>query len=174
MNPALGALLLLALPGAAGRPLDHQGSLGLVAAVGAEYASLVLADCVGCPATGLVADTALALEVGGTAAVGDAGSEFGLRLRLSRLSEASGESVLLGYRRYSGPDEWKTFFAFDLVGTFRPSKTLGARAGLGVLHDFTPLFGLYADAGVGFGLGAGRRFSVDLLVGLQARSYLLE
>jgi hypothetical protein len=90
------------------------------------------------------------------------------------LTPDPGEALLAGYRQYFGSEEWKTFFSFDLEGTARPIKSLGARASLGLMRELSEVLGAYADAGASFGFGGGRRFGVELGVGLQARSYLLE
>ena len=156
---------------------EHDGSLGLFAALGAEYANLVVADCFFCGESGRAGSTIVGvdalLDVGGTMAVGP-GGELLARFRLVFLSPARGESVLFGYRKYWGKDELKTFLSFDLMGTFRPVQTFGARPGFGVMWDFSPVVGAWLDAAGTFGIGRGRRFAGELTVGLQARSYLLE
>ena len=183
--PALLALALLLAP-SPGRAqdrqttLEHNGSLSLFATLGAEYSALVVTDCDTCTdASGNSHPKSISglnsnLDVGGSIAVGQSGSEILLRGRFTFLSPAWGGSVLLGYRKYFGKDEFKTFVSFDLMGTFRPVKTVGARAAFGVMWDFSPIMGLWVDAGGTFGLGVGRRFGGELNVGFQARSYLLE
>jgi hypothetical protein len=92
--------------------------------------------------TAPIAELSAALDVGATMAVGESGSDMVLRGRLVFLSAARGGSVLFGYRKYFGRDQVKTYASFDLQGTFRPVKTLGARAGFGVMYDFSPLLGV--------------------------------
>jgi hypothetical protein len=99
------------------------------------------------------------LDVGGTLAVGQAGGELLLRGRLVFLSPAKGFSVFLGYRKYWGKDDFKTFVAADLMASITPTATFGARPGFGVVWDFSPIMGLWAEAAGTFGLGWGRRLA---------------
>jgi hypothetical protein len=154
--------------------LDHSGSLGLLVAAGTEFATTEIADCLTCQPERTLAEFGALLDLGATAAVGSEGNELTLRLRLNRLTAASGESIFFGYRSYFGRDELKTFAAFDLAAVLRPIAAGGARVAFGVAWDFSPLFGVWAEAGANFALGEGRRFGVELGLGLQARSYLLE
>lgn len=153
---------------------EHNGSLGAFAATGPEYSALVVGDCLFCAGTRTITGWSSILDVGGTLSVGQSGSEIVLRGRLVSLSPARGESLLLGYRRYFGKDELKTFGSFDLMGTFRPVQTLGARAGFGAIWDFSSIMGLWLDLGGSFGVGQGRRFGAEMSVGFQGRTYLLE
>ncbi|MBI5547879.1 MAG: hypothetical protein HY901_28685 [Deltaproteobacteria bacterium] len=159
---------------------EHNGSLGFFLSLGTEYSAIVDADCVFCTgssegvrARSITGANSL-LDLGGTMAIGQSGSELTLRGRLVFLSPARGESLLLGYRKYWGKDEIKTFVSAELMGTFRPVQTLGARAGFGAMWDFSPVMGLWLDAAGTFGFGYGRRFGGELSIGFQARSYLLE
>jgi len=174
------ALALCGLAGATARaqarevPLQHTHSLGAFVAVGTEYSALVVNHCVFCGGGQSITGFDSVLDFGGTLAVGDSGSELALRGRLVFLSPAKGESVLLGYRKYFGKDEIKTFASFDLMGTFRPVLTGGARAAFGGMWDFSPIMGLWLEAGGSFGFGSGRRFGAELMLGFQGRTYLLE
>jgi hypothetical protein len=154
--------------------LDHAGSVGLLLGSSLEFSTTEIADCVTCGTERAFATFSPVFDLGGSLAIGDEGNELIARLRLVRFSEASGETLLLGYRGYFGFEEWKSYFGLELQGTLRPVRTVGARASIGVMYELSSLFGLWAEAGSGFGLGGGRRFGVDLGLGLQARSYLLE
>ena len=153
---------------------EHNGSLGAFATLGGEYSALVVTDCVFCASGKSIDGFDAILDVGGTLAVGQSGSELVLRGRLVFLSRARGESLMFGYRKYFGRDEFKTFVSFDLMGTFEPVKTVGARAAFGAIWDFSSIMGLWVEAGATFGVGAGRRFGAELSLGFQARTYLLE
>ncbi|MGC4114069.1 MAG: hypothetical protein QM765_05305 [Myxococcales bacterium] len=181
--------LLLACPSAFAQEKEftreHDGSLGGFATLGVEYTSIVVADCLFCTgsstdANGVVhpAKTIdgpnMVLDVGGTLAVGQAGGEFLLKARLNFLSPAKGLSAFVGYRKYWGKDEFKTFLSIDVLANFMPTVTFGARPGFGVVWDFSPIMGMWAEAAGTFGLGWGRRFGAELTVGFQARTYLLE
>lgn len=186
--PAVLVAALLVCPGASPaqeRELtrEHDGSLGAFAALGVEYTSLVIAQCFGCTGSSYengvyhLADSIsgpdLVLDLGGTLAVGQPGGEFVLRGRFVSLSRAKGVSAFLGYRKYWGKDDFKTFIAIDLMANFMPTVTFGARPGFGVAWDFSSIMGLWAEAGGTLGIGWGYRFGLELTVGFQARSYLL-
>lgn len=174
---ALAALLLGPMCAyAQGREvtLEHGGSVGLFAAAGAEYSSLVLNDCVFCLRGKTLDGPNALLDVGATLSFTQTSSELLLRGRLAFLSPARGESLLLGFRKYWGRDEFKTFAGLELMGTFRPVQTGGARVGFGAIWDFSPIMGLWAEAGATFGIGQGRRFGAEITLGFQGRSYLLE
>jgi hypothetical protein len=175
---SVGAALLLAGAGALGQERvayrEHTGSLGAFVALGGEYSALVVSKCAFCSTGTNVEGFDAILDAGGTLAVGQSGSELLLRFRLVFLSHARGESVLFGYRKYFGRDDFKTFASFDLMGTFEPVLTVGARAGFGVIWDFSSIMGLWVDAAATFGVGQGRRFGAELNIGFQARTYLFE
>jgi len=174
---ALLAAVLVSVPaGAAERDLslEHEGSVGLFLAAAPEYSALTLGDCVFCTGDRSIVGVNLVTDFGATIAVGGWGSELLLRFRYVSLSTAKGESVLFGYRKYFGRDEIKTFVGLDVQFTFRPVITLGARAGFGVMWDFSPIMGLWAEVDGSFGVGLGRRFGAELAIGFQARSYLLQ
>jgi len=175
---SLGALLAICGTSARaqerGAYLEHNGSLGGFVTLGGEYSALVVTGCVFCANGKAVDGFDAILDVGGTLAVGQSGSELILRGRLVFLSHARGESLLFGYRKYFGRDDFKTFAGFDLMGTFEPVKTIGARASFGAIWDFSSIMGLWLDAGASFGVGAGRRFGAEINLGFQARTYLFE
>lgn len=165
-----------------GRELSkqHDGSLGLFGALGAEYTGLVIADCFFCtgstagsPARAVDGFDAI-LDLGGSLAVGQSNSELLLRGRLVFLSPARGVTVLFGYRKYWGMDELKTYVAADVLVTLVPTVVFGVRPNFGVMWDFSPIMGVWAEAGGTFAVGWGRRFGGEITVGFQARSYLLE
>ena len=164
---------------------EHDGSLGVFAALGVEYSSTVVADCFFCTGSSVGSDGKVRLartidgpdallDLGGSVAVGQAGSELILRARWAFLSPARGFSLMLGYRKYWGKDELKTFVAADVVATFVPLTAFGVRPGFGVMWDFSSIMGLWAEAAGTFQAGWGRRFGAELTIGFQARSYLLE
>jgi len=168
--------LLVAAPASAEEvaSLEHTGSVGLFVAVGPEWATTEVAPCLTCRSDKVAAGFGALLDLGGTIAVGSEGSELAAKLRLVRLAgEGNGEAALVGDRRYFGRDELKSFFSFDAQLFWRPTVVGGARAGIGGMWDFSPLFGLWLETGASFGLGQGRRFGVELGLGLQGRSYLL-
>ncbi len=170
----LTALVLASPAGAQERreSLEHAGSVGLFAGVGPLYSTVV--DCPSCAASGAISGFSGLLDVGGLVALGSEGFELSARLRLTRFSGASGEALLAGVRRSFGRDEWKSYFEVDLEGILRPTRLLGPRAALGVLYDFSAVFGIYLEGGVAVDLGAGRRVGADVTFGAQLRSFLLQ
>ncbi len=154
--------------------LDHAGSVGLIVGVGPEYSGSIKADCLFCLGEQTLIGVSGLFDIGATVAINQEGDEIVLRGRLVRLSSSNGESLLLGYRKYFGRDEIKTFASLDLQASFRPVKTLGARGSFGVMYDFSPIFGIWLDGGGSFGFGYGRRFGLETTIGMQARSYLFE
>ena len=152
--------------------LDHAGSLGLIFGAFGSYESIERATCLTCETTAILTGPSLSLDLGASLAVGWEGAELLLRLRLTRLGDAPGEAVFVGFRHYFGRDAWKTFASLEVGGHFRPIAAGGARGGFGVAWDFSPLFGLWAEAAASFALGEGRLFGAQLGLGLQARTYL--
>lgn|GEM_PF-1359599 len=152
--------------------LEHAGSLGLIVGVFGNYESIERADCLTCETTEVLTGMGAALDIGASLGVGWEGAELTLRLRLTRLGPASGEAILAGFRSYFGRDEWKTYASFELAGHIRPIAAGGARAGFGVAWDFSPIFGLWAEAAAAFAFGKGRLFGAQVGLGLQARTYL--
>lgn len=171
------AASLVAAPVRAGErvlSLEHDGSVGVFLTAAPEFSSLTLSECVTCITTSVVDGFDLVNDLGVSISPEGWGAELLLRFRYVSLSRAKGEAVLFGYRRYFGRDEVKTFMELDLHATFRPVLTGGARAGFGVMWDFSPVMGLWADLAGSFGVGRGRRFGAELAIGFQARSYLLQ
>lgn len=163
-------------PSTAGAPryftLEHAGSLGLIVGIFGNYESIERADCLTCETTEVLTGMSASLDIGASLGVGWEGAELTLRLRLTRLGPASGEAILAGFRSYFGRDEWKTYASFELAGHIRPIAAGGARAGFGVAWDFSPIFGLWAEAAAAFAFGKGRLFGAQVGLGLQARTYL--
>jgi hypothetical protein len=154
--------------------LDHAGSVGFIVGVGPEYSGSIKADCLFCLGEQTLVDVSGVFDIGATVAINQEGDEIVLRGRLVRLSSSNGESLLLGYRKYFGREEIKTFASLDLQTTFRPVKTMGVRGSFGVMYDFSPILGIWLDGGGSFGFGYGRRFGLETTIGMQARSYLFE
>ncbi|MDR0967000.1 MAG: hypothetical protein LBM75_10990 [Myxococcales bacterium] len=152
--------------------LEHTGSLGFIAGAFGNYESIEKARCLACHTTEILSGPSASLDVGASLAIGWEGSELTLRLRLTRLGDVPGEAIFLGGRSYFGRDEWKTYVTFELAGHFRPIGAGGARGGFGVAWDFSPIFGLWAEAAASFALGQGRLFGAQFGVGIQARTYL--
>jgi hypothetical protein len=175
---AILSLLFLFVPAARAQErrasLEHAGSVGLLVGLGPLYSTIVVANCPSCGGTRVINGFAGVLDLGGSIAVGAEGAELTARLRLARLWAAGGESLLLGFRRSFGVEEWKTYFEIELEAMLRPTWLLGPRAVLGVMHDFSPVFGLYAEGGLAVDIGGGRRVGVDVTFGAQARSFLLQ
>jgi hypothetical protein len=154
--------------------LDHSGSLGLLVGVAPEWGTFELSACPTCEVDRVLGGYSALLDLGGTMAVGQEGSELALRLRLTLLSALRGAAVQFGYRHFFGRDAFKTYFSFDLRSDLAPALTVGARAGFGAMFELSPLVGLYAEPGASFGIGQGRRFGAEFFVGAQFRSFLLE
>lgn len=152
--------------------LEHAGSLGLIVGLFGNYESLEKAACLTCETTEVLTGASASIDLGASLGVGWEGAELTLRLRLTRLGKAQGEALFLGFRSYFGRDAWKTYVSFELAGLFRPIAAGGARAGFGVAWDFSPIFGLWAEAAASFALGQGRLFGAQLGLGIQARTYL--
>ncbi len=176
---ALAIALALAAPAAASAQerevaLDHAGSVGLIAAAGPEWGTFEIGRCPTCQIDRVLAGFSVLLDVGGTVAVGQEGSELALRLRLVGASELRGVAAAFGYRHFFGFEELKTYFSFDLLADFAPALAGGARASFGAMYELSPVLGLYSEAGASFALGQGRRFGAELTFGLQARSYWLQ
>lgn len=152
--------------------LDHEGALGLSLGLLAAYRSTEKSTCLSCKTEEVALGFDGILDVAATLGVGWEGAELVLRFQMSRLDTHPGEAVSFGFRHYFGKDEWKTFLGLELVGAIRPLAGGGLRPGFGIQWDFSPVFGLWAEAAGQFVLGKGRTFGAQLGIGVQARSYL--
>jgi hypothetical protein len=147
---------------------DHRGAAGLLVGTGLEHK-----EQVGFGGERDGGPRAL-LDLGGTAAVGHSGNEFTLFGRAALGGPGVNWALVGGYRGFFGADRLKTFFDLDLAAQVWPAFTLGPRIGFGAQYELSPLFGVIAAAAGQLGAGAGLRFSVELTLAVQARSYLLE
>lgn len=151
---------------------SHRGSLGLTAAAGGEYSTLIGATSKQRSETGL----RVPLELGGSLGITDKSE-----LRVSGRFEPGvykvalvGLSFYVGLRQSFGREKWKTFFDLDAAVHALPAVTLGVRFAIGVQYDFADIAGVYASAGAQIGGLLHLRFSGEVMVGLQFRSYLFE
>ncbi len=150
--------------------LDHRGALGLELLPGVEHASLVVNTNLPPPnfdATRFV----LGLEP--TIAIGREGNEIVGTLRLLRGPDW-GAAFGARFRKYFGRDEWKTFADFGIKVDSTPRWAAGPHVGLGVMYEFSPLVGVFANLGGSIEFGNGIRAAAEGFLGLQARSYLIE
>jgi hypothetical protein len=166
---AVFAALVTARGAFAEERYDHRGAVGLLVGSGFEYASTI-----GRIVSVDTAPSAL-FDLGVTTHMGLNSNELKLFARASFIPGVRRLSLVGGYRGYFGDDRVKTFFDLDLALRLLPQATLGPRVGLGVQYELTPVLGLYAGLGGQIGVGPQlARFSGELLVGFQGRSYLLE
>ncbi len=151
---------------------SHRGALGLTAAAGGEFSTLVGAVDRVNSESGL----RIPLELGGTLGVTDR-SELTVSGRFSPgvlgVSLVS-LSFYAGLRQSFGYDRWKTFFDLQAAVHALPVVTLGARVGFGVQYDFADIAGVYAAVAAQLGGLLHLRFSAEVVVGLQFRTYLFE
>ena len=153
---------------------EHTGSVGGTVSLGAELVALQRPSCATCAEAASFSALTPFIDLGGTLAVGAGGNELALKLRLHRFTEAAGESLFFGFRTYFGKDRFKTLFAGDLQVSFRPLLALGGRVAVGALYELSPVLAMYSEGGVEFGIGSGKRFGGEVLIGIQGRSYLFE
>lgn len=166
---ALIAALLLIEPA---RAQSHRGSLGLQVAAGGEYSTLIGATSAQRGENGV----RLPLEVGGSLGITDK-SELHVTGRFAPgvyNVALVGLSFYAGWRQSFGYEKWKTFFDLDLAVHALPAVTLGIRFAFGVQYDFADIAGVYVAAGAQLGGLLHLRFSGELLIGLQFRTYLFE
>ncbi|MBL8918736.1 MAG: hypothetical protein JNJ54_07765 [Myxococcaceae bacterium] len=160
------ALTVLAGPAVAQERWDHQGALSLLAGFGVEgRASIGVGQ----------SDRGVRLfpELGGTFPLSARWHLKGAG-RLSFLGPVVGLSFLAGVRSLYG-ERFKTFFDLDLNVHALPIVTIGPRVAFGVQYELFSVLGAFAAAGVQFGVGpAGGRIGFEVMIGLQARTYLLE
>lgn len=154
--------------------LDHGGSLGLTLGFFGNYSSAEKSTCLTCETDSVITGWSGSLDLAATLGVGWEGAEFILRFQMMRFGSAPGERLGLGFRNYFGRDAWKTFLDLELIGAFRPVGGGGIRGGFGVIWDFHPLAGIWAEAGASVVLGQGRIFGAQLGAGIQLRSYLFQ
>lgn len=146
---------------------DHRGALGLL--IGPGYA---LKDEV---VNSVVEEGfAIPLTLGGTVAVGDNGNEVLVETFTLLGGRHLDLGLAAGYRGYFGDERVKTFITLELAGHLSPQFTVGPRAGLGVQYELSPTVGTFALLAADLGYGAALRFTAEVSVGLQLRTYLLE
>lgn len=160
-------VLLLATHAVAEERFDHRGSLGLL--LGGSFERKDSANNAGPGDSGWRGGA----EVGGTLAVGSEGNDLKLSLR-ALFGGPFDLALFAGYRGYFSVGQWKTFFDLDAAAHFTPRFTIGPRVGVGVQLDFLPVAGAFAVLGGQIGFGDGLRYGVELMIGFQFRSYLLE
>ena len=149
---------------------DHAGAIGLLVGGLGEYKAAIN------PVGALPPDSGFRLgpELGATLAIGHDGNELKLVARGTFLGPTPDVSALFGYRNYFGRDQWKTFFDLDVAGHFTPHITVGARFGIGVQWDWLPIAGTYVTLAGQIGFGQALRFSGELALGFQFRTYVLD
>jgi len=146
--------------------LDHRGALGLSLGVGVEHASLVFR-------TDALDATRLTLDLMPTFAVGTEGNELVGLVRGLRGPDW-GAALGFGYRAYFGRDAWKTYFQGLLKADTAPHLAGGVEAGFGVMHEFSALLGVFAQAELSVEVSSGVRVGFGASAGIQARTYVLE
>jgi len=175
VSPAAPSLVAVALltsaAGWAEDRFDHQGALGLLVSGGAgDKATLRYSN--------RPADTGARypIDVGASYPLGYSGNDLLLmgELALPPHGGPADAAVWGGYRRYFGRERVKTYL--DLMGAahLTPDVTFGPRLGLGVQYEWTSIFGTYLGINGEIGVGQVLRFSAQIALGIQLRSYLLE
>lgn len=166
----LASATLAAAPAQAEERYDHRGSIGLLVGVGGEYKTAIN------PTAGLPLDDGprLTADLGATIAVGYDGDELKLIARGSFFGPIPDVAAIFGFRNYFGKDQWKTFLDLDVAGHFTPHLTAGVRFGIGVMWDWLPVVGTYLNLAAQIGFGQALRFSGELVLGFQFRTYVLE
>ncbi len=160
------ALVLLGAKPSQSGEWGHQGSLGLTAVAGGEYRYAIQPGAT--TRNGAEAN----LDLGGTFALSDSWSAM-IEGRFSVGAPQLGLSFFGGLRTH-GRARLKTFVDLNLAVHVFPAVTVGPRFAFGFQYEITQIIGIYALAGVQFGLGQGLRLSGEGMIGLQFRSYLLE
>ena len=178
---ALIAALLAASPSFAVERFDHRGAVGLL--IGAEW---VAKDSL--PING-IRDEGIkpGLDLGLSRSIGVDGNELSLSLSVifplgctpvvgGIYNPCTVYDVALfgGYRGYFGQDRLKTFFDLNAALHATPQVTVGPRLGIGVQYELSNVWGAYAGFSAELGVGGALRFSAQLVLGVQLRSYLLE
>ncbi len=174
MGPVLrrGAVLLLGLCSAeatAAGDYDHHGSVGLLGGSG-----LLLKQSSGSVSGPRDTGTRTPIDLGGSVAVGESGNEIVLLGRLELGGPVKVYSVYGGYRSYAGRGQLKPFFDLNLAVQVRPGLAVGPRLGFGIQYELAKHLGLSLSTGAQGAFGSSLSYSVDLLLGLQIRSYLFQ
>lgn len=159
-------LAVVALPAFAQDRWDHAGSIGLLTGFGYENRVSIGRG---------TSDTGHRLfpELGGTLALSKTWS-LKASTRLSLLGSTVGLAFLGGARSTFG-ERFKTFVDLELAVHVLPIITIGPRAAFGVQYELTSVIGAFASGGVQFGVSpVGIRLGLEVMIGLQFRSYLLE
>jgi hypothetical protein len=171
----IAGLLLASAPAAAdAERFDHQGSLGLL--VGAEYEGVQSVALNG----NVVKDRGgrYVADLGATRSVGYSGNEVLLLAGLG-FDNQTGKPLDLGlaggYRGYFGRDRFKTFVDLDLSAHMLRLFTLGPRVAAGVQWELSSVLGVFAGLAGELGVGTIElRYSAQVLIGFQPRTYLFE
>lgn len=159
-------LILVATPVLAQERWDHRGSVGLLTSFGYENRLSLTQG-------GSDNGHRLFPELGGSLAISQTWSAT-LRGRLTFLGSSVGLSFLGGARSSFG-ERFKTFVDLDLAFHALPIVTVGPHLGFGVQYELTSVIGAFAAAGIQFGFSpVGIRLGLEVMIGLQFRSYLLE
>lgn len=153
----------------AGERFDHRGAVGLLIGSGLEHKSAGTVDAQPDHGFRLLGDLGLTLPIG----------VDGNELAFFGRGELGGPRIDLslagGYRGYFAADERvKTFLDLQLTAHMSPGFTVGPRIGFGGQYEISQVAGIYAALGAQLGFGTTLRFGVELVLGLQLRSYLLE
>jgi hypothetical protein len=165
---AAAALLPAALAGALEPRYDHRDAHGPVVEVLAAY------DSVGVSGR-TVSSWRPALRAGWGADVTGEGSEViaSADVALRGWSDPDRDHVLLSasarYRTYFGTERWKTFFEAGLWLPIRSRVAVGPLVGIGVVHDFSQDYGVFAGGEFSSAFGDGRVVSFAALAGFQLR-----
>lgn len=115
-----------------------------------------------------------ALLAGGGAAFDADGNELLLVGRASWNRASWDLGAWAGYRGYFGDERVRTFLDLQLGGTVAPVLTFGPRLGGGVQYELAGVAGVFGGAGLALGFGGAVQLAVDVVIGLQLRSYWLE
>jgi hypothetical protein len=167
MKILAAVVLLSALAASAEERWDHRGAVGLLLGAGAD-----LRSSLGEGAQNVDNGGRPLLEVGGTASLTER-AQIHVAGRLVPWNPLSGE-LMLGLRRLTNSDRWKTYLDVDLAAYLATPFTVGPHFAVGVQYELSPIMGVYASLGTHLGFGNGLRLLVEGVVGVQFRSYLLE
>jgi len=171
---ALGVALLLITPRVlADERFDHRGSLGLI--VAGDYSGV---DSIGLSVPKKDEGLRYVLDLGATRAIGYDGNEVLGMLSLgfdAPTLQPVDLGVAGGYRGYFGSGRIKTFVDLDLSAHALRLFTVGPRVGIGAQWEIASVlgvfFGLIGELGIGT---VELRYSAQLTLGFQPRTYLLE